>query len=166
MMEYLRWILLGIGVILVAAVYFWGRSRKNATSYSPLDAANDMPSFPARDASDDTWRDGVGPVRVVHRERIEEVIQQLDEDDLPATRITGSRPASNIAAESETAPAEADRQAAEMEPAETDTEHPPAPAEPVLQPTTRHKRNRRSRRRISRWMTWSPCISSPTMARN
>jgi len=143
MMEYLRWILLGIGVILVAAVYLWGRSRKNSTTYSPLDAANDMPSFPARDASDDTWRDGVGPVRVVHRERVEEVIQQLDEDDLPATRITDSRPASNIVVEPETAAAEVDRQAvetkqaeteqAEKEQAETDTEHPPVPAKPVPQ---------------------------------
>lgn len=91
-MEYLRWILLVIGIVLVLLVYLWGRSRNKTSDYSPLDAANDVPSFSARDASDDEWRDGVGPVRVVHREDVEHVIADLDEDDLPETVVESNTP--------------------------------------------------------------------------
>jgi len=65
-MDYLRWILLGIAIVIVFAVYFFGRSRKKDQTYSPLDSANDMPSFAAKEvAKADEWMHGVGPVRVV-----------------------------------------------------------------------------------------------------
>ena len=66
-MDELRWILLAVAVIFVLGVYFFSRSRKKDEYRSPLDAANDVPSFSADEntAEDDDWKDGVGPVRVV-----------------------------------------------------------------------------------------------------
>ncbi|MCW8934044.1 MAG: cell division protein ZipA [Gammaproteobacteria bacterium] len=64
-MEYLRWILLGVAIILVVAVYFFSRARKKDQYQSPLDAANDVPSFRAESATENEWMHGVGPVRVV-----------------------------------------------------------------------------------------------------
>jgi cell division protein ZipA len=69
-MEYLRWILLVIAVAVVALVYLRGRAKRKASDCSPLDAANDVPSFGARDETGDGWKDGVGPVRVVTREEV------------------------------------------------------------------------------------------------
>ena len=66
-MEYLRWILLVVAVIVVLLVYLRSRARRNLSSQSPLDAANEMPSFSAED-QEDRWIDGVGPVRVVNRD--------------------------------------------------------------------------------------------------
>lgn len=81
-MDNLRWILLGVGIVLVIVVYLWGRSRKKGYDYSPLDAANDVPSFSAKDQEGD-WVDGVGPVRVVTREeKLDEVVQHIDKANL------------------------------------------------------------------------------------
>jgi len=69
-MEYLRWILLGVAIILVVAVYLFSRVRSKKDQYqSPLDAANDIPSFSAENKSENEWMHGVGPVRVVSAER-------------------------------------------------------------------------------------------------
>ena len=67
MMEYLRWILLVVAVIVVLLVYLRSRARRNFSNQSPLDAANEVPSFSAED-QEDSWVDGVGPVRVVNRD--------------------------------------------------------------------------------------------------
>jgi len=64
-MEYLRWILLAAAIILVVAVYFFSRVRKKDQYKSPLDAANDVPSFSVEDEAENQWMHGVGPVRVV-----------------------------------------------------------------------------------------------------
>jgi cell division protein ZipA len=72
-MEELRWILLGVGIVIVVAVYFWGRTRKRETNYSSYVASDEVPSFSASDESDNGWRDGVGPVRVVQGFNDEEI---------------------------------------------------------------------------------------------
>ncbi|TNF37732.1 MAG: hypothetical protein EP315_02185 [Gammaproteobacteria bacterium] len=75
-MDYLRWILLAIAIIVVIAIYLWSRSRnKSWQSSSPLDAANDVPSFGAQD--DAAWQDGVGPVRVVGDNNVDDVLGEL-----------------------------------------------------------------------------------------
>lgn len=65
-MDNLRWILLAIAIVIVVAVYLFSRVRKKDTPYSPLDAANDVPSFSAKnEESNNDWMDGVGPVKIV-----------------------------------------------------------------------------------------------------
>jgi len=64
-MEELRWILLGVGIIIVAGVYFWGRAKKREKNDSFYVANEEVPSFSATDENDEKWSDGVGPVRVV-----------------------------------------------------------------------------------------------------
>ena len=64
-MEELRWILLGVGIIIVIAIYFWGRARRRDTDYASYDDSNNVPSFSAEDEPVNDWNDGVGPVRVV-----------------------------------------------------------------------------------------------------
>jgi len=65
-MSDLRWILLGVVIVIVAAVYFFSRARKNSQPASLLNAADEVPSFSAQAESvDNEWMDGVGPVRVV-----------------------------------------------------------------------------------------------------
>lgn len=78
-MDYLRWILLAIAIILVIAIYFWSRSRNKSWDTSPLNAANDVPSFAAKDNAD-AWEDGVGPVRVVGDNNIDDVLDELKEE--------------------------------------------------------------------------------------
>lgn len=63
-MDELRWILLGIGAVFILGIYWWGRSKKGASddySYPPVD---EVPPVSVS-ASDDDWKDGVGPVRVI-----------------------------------------------------------------------------------------------------
>jgi len=82
--DYLRWILLGAAIVIVFAVYYFGRSRKKDQNYSPLDAANDMPSFAAKEgAGDDEWMHGVGPVRVVadSDNRLDDISNEVRSDD-------------------------------------------------------------------------------------
>lgn len=67
-MNELRWILLGVAAVVVTGIYFFSRTRKKETSSSPLDAANEVPHFSARDETKNEWVDGVGPVRVVDRQ--------------------------------------------------------------------------------------------------
>ncbi|MCW9013983.1 MAG: cell division protein ZipA [Gammaproteobacteria bacterium] len=76
MMDNLRWILLGVGIVLIVGVYFWGRSRKKNNFSSPLDAANDVPSFSA--AEDEGWKDGVGPVRVVAADKSDNAVDEIE----------------------------------------------------------------------------------------
>lgn len=78
-MDQLRWILLGVAIALVAVVYLFSRNRKKESSYSPLDAANEIPSFSAEDEVENSWVDGVGPVRVVSKSD-QDVIEQFQKD--------------------------------------------------------------------------------------
>lgn len=108
-MDELRWILLAVAVIIVAAVYFFSRARKKDSCNSPLDAANDIPSFSADEDLDNEWMDGVGPVRVVSSSEPEE----LDQQDIPETLITETkaeqeRPEEVISDQPEEAAAEAE----------------------------------------------------------
>jgi len=87
-MDDLRWILAGVAVVIIAAVYIFSRVRKKEQSYSPLDAANEVPSFSADvDEADNNWMDGVGPVRVVSSVRDVPPVQPE-----PETRATESEP--------------------------------------------------------------------------
>ncbi len=94
-MDELRWILLGIAIIVIAGIYFFSRSRKNETRSSPLEAANDMPNFSAKDQTSDGWVDGVGPVRVVEtgESRLEPDIGKLSVTDLDDDGRLGETPA-------------------------------------------------------------------------
>ncbi|MCW8854706.1 MAG: cell division protein ZipA C-terminal FtsZ-binding domain-containing protein [Gammaproteobacteria bacterium] len=83
-MDELRWILLGLGVVLIIAVYFWGRYQ-NQSSVSIKDTIPEAPSFSAME-DDDRWVDGVGPVRVVVKD---------DVDDSPAVFADTSAAASD-----------------------------------------------------------------------
>jgi len=67
-MDALRWILLGIAVVIIVAIYFFSRTRTKEQQPSPLDAANDVPSFSAEKQPDNEWVDGVGPVRVLDQD--------------------------------------------------------------------------------------------------
>jgi cell division protein ZipA len=81
-MDQFRWILLGAAIILVIGIYLFGRQRKKSHTRLPLDAANQAPSFSADDDVDDSWVDGVSPVRVVSqsdREIIEQFQQEIAE---------------------------------------------------------------------------------------
>ncbi len=75
-MDYLRWILLAVGIVIIVAVYFWGRSRKTNRDPSPLSAANDVPSFSAKESTSE-WVDGVGPVRVVSSDDVADVVPDI-----------------------------------------------------------------------------------------
>lgn len=67
-METLRWILLVIAVVIIVAIYYFSRTRNKEQSTSPLEPANDVPSFSAKESAqekgDNDWVDGVGPIRV------------------------------------------------------------------------------------------------------
>ena len=80
-MEELRWILLGVGIVIVIVVYLWGRTRKREADYSSNVESEDVPSFSATDESDNGWRDGVGPVRVV---------QSFDDEEIDSFNIDES----------------------------------------------------------------------------
>jgi len=78
-MDQLRWILLGVAIAIVVVVYLFSRNRKKESSYSPLDAVNEIPSFSAEDEVENSWVDGVGPVRVVSKSD-QDVIEQFQEE--------------------------------------------------------------------------------------
>ena len=86
-MDGLRWILLGVAVVIVGAVFFLSRNKRKEKTTLMRDAADEIPSFSANDrlegehnenSHSNSWLDGVGPVRVVS-----EVEQQsfFDEND-------------------------------------------------------------------------------------
>ncbi|MDH5611895.1 MAG: cell division protein ZipA [Gammaproteobacteria bacterium] len=77
-MENLRWILLAAGIFFILAIYFVGRQRRRNNSSDLFDAKEDIPEFSARDW--DELEEGVGKVRIVARERIEDDFS----DDLSA----------------------------------------------------------------------------------
>ncbi|MDH5472790.1 MAG: cell division protein ZipA C-terminal FtsZ-binding domain-containing protein [Gammaproteobacteria bacterium] len=77
-MDELRWILLGLGVVLIVAVYFWGRYQKSTVV--PLnDKLYEAPSFSAKE-DDNRWVDGVGPVRVVIKDDPADVTVDINVD--------------------------------------------------------------------------------------
>lgn len=80
-MEELRWILLGVGIVIIIVVYFWSKTRKREADYSSYVESEDVPSFSATDESDNGWRDGVGPVRVV---------QSFDDEEIDSFNIDES----------------------------------------------------------------------------
>ncbi len=73
-MDDLRWILLTVGVVIVLAVYFWSRSKKQDKFSSYSADVEEVPSFSATE--EEGWVDGVSPVRVVAKA---EDIHVLDE---------------------------------------------------------------------------------------
>lgn len=80
-MDALRWILLGIAVVIIVAIYFFSRTRTKESLQSPLDAANDVPSFSADKRPNNEWVDGVGPVRVLEQdEETHQNIKKLPDD--------------------------------------------------------------------------------------
>lgn len=97
-MEYLRWILLGAAIVLVVAVYFFGRVRKKDQYHSPLDAANDVPSFSVKDQAENEWMHGVGPVRVVSADSKEPTSDfNQDEVKFSAREVDGLKGSSETA---------------------------------------------------------------------
>jgi len=78
-MDQLRWILLGVAVAVIVAIYFLSRNRRKAQQNSPLDAANEAPSFSAEEEPVNDWVDGVGPVRVVSHSD-QEVIESFQDE--------------------------------------------------------------------------------------
>jgi len=80
-MDDLRWILLVAAILAIVAIYFFSRSRKKEPSVSPLDAANEVPSFSADKSLDDGWLDGVGPVRVVASSD-QKIIDDYQQDEI------------------------------------------------------------------------------------
>jgi len=89
-MSDLRWILLVVAIIVVAGVYFFSRARKKTQTSSLLNAAEDVPSFSAKETTtDDEWMHGVGPVRVVSEA---EKISPVDsiKTDAPAEELVES----------------------------------------------------------------------------
>jgi len=63
-MEYLRWILLGAGVLFVLVVYFMSRQQRRRNTYTKdIELESDLPEISARDW--DNIDEGVGKVRVV-----------------------------------------------------------------------------------------------------
>lgn len=77
-MDELRWILLGLGAVLIVAVYLWGRSQ-NKSSPGTTDKIYETPSFSATE-DDDQWVDGVGPVRVVTSDEQDTAVPGIDSD--------------------------------------------------------------------------------------
>ena len=92
-MEYLRWILLAIAVVIVIGVYLWSRSRKQRTgSYASLYSGKDAPSFSAGKNSGNEWVDGVGPVRVTRVDNdVDEVLASIKEDARPGSKLARMR---------------------------------------------------------------------------
>ncbi len=117
-MDELRWILLGVAIVFVLAVYFFNRSRRKDGHRSPIDAANDMPSFSADTDVEDEWVHGVGPVRVVSR----------DEDEVPDP-VARVRPSRDVVPEIDPEPAPRAHTPVEHEPV-TDDPYPFPPAQP------------------------------------
>ncbi|MDQ1363456.1 MAG: cell division protein ZipA [Pseudomonadota bacterium] len=66
--------------------------KQSAGNYSPLDAANDVPSFSAGKSSGSEWVDGVGPVRVARVDNdVEEVLAYMKEDVRPGSKLARMR---------------------------------------------------------------------------
>lgn len=117
-MDDLRWILLGVGIVIVVAVYFWSRSRKQDGFYTSTPPVDDLPSFAAEDK--DGWVDGVSPVRVVARQDdIQVEPAPLERDDADAlTEEPVSEAKTETITETETPEVVEENQAATEEPAE------------------------------------------------
>lgn len=98
-MEELRWILLGAAIIIVVAVYFWGKARKREAHYSNYVNSDNVQSFSATDRieeeSVDGWHDGVGPVRVV---------ESFDESEIDSFNVDGLDPVADLPEDAVTEP--------------------------------------------------------------
>ncbi len=77
-MNNLRWILLGVAVVIIVAVYLFGRVRKRDQTYASICAVPEVSAFSATEEQkaerierekenidENGWTDGVSPVRVV-----------------------------------------------------------------------------------------------------
>jgi cell division protein ZipA len=146
-MDAFRWILLGIGIAVVVAVYFWGRARRRDSAMPPLKSAYNLPSVTI---DDDGWVDGVGPVRVVQLSHAEEDVKpfscdsvSLDEDNAESSITQAETQAETQAgvvhdtpvAKNETgqAPAEAEVTGEAPAPAEAVEQKQPASTEQIDQ---------------------------------
>lgn len=65
-MEYLRWILLVVGLFFVLIIYLIGRNRKRKDTYNDYGLDEDTPEFSAQDWNE--MDEGVGAVRIIARE--------------------------------------------------------------------------------------------------
>ena len=100
-MQYLRWILLGAGVLFVLIVYFISRQQRRRNTYTnDVELESDLPEISARDW--DNIDEGVGKVRVVatqddvdmqdvapeFRTEIDSGLAGSDADTQPASKAT------------------------------------------------------------------------------
>lgn len=99
MMQYLRWILLGAGVLFVLIVYFMGRQKRRRNTYTEnIELDSDLPEISAHDW--DNIDEGVGSVRVVAQHddvdvqegdpefEIDLKSENTDSDIQPANKVT------------------------------------------------------------------------------
>lgn len=123
-MNDLRWILLGVGVLAVVGIYFYSRSKSSSVREDYTPQVDDIPSVSIEDDDADVWKDGVGPVRVVKREPVEDhVIGELAAEEV-------EQPVTAMASDEEPQPAIAEVEAEPLPP-ETDTPDPaPGSANP------------------------------------
>ena len=123
-MDELRWILLGLGVALIVAVYFWGR-YKNQSSVTLHETPTETPSFSAMEDDDnDRWVDGVGPVRVLINDAA---------DDSPGMFVADSETGADAADSTNQSVSDDSLVVSEPEPADADKSTPDKPAEqPVV----------------------------------
>jgi len=81
-MNNLRWILLGVAIAIIIAIYLFGRARKRDQSYASICAASEIPAFNAEDedepVDENGWTDGVSPVRVVSNYLDDAVIEPVE----------------------------------------------------------------------------------------
>ncbi len=81
-MDDLRWILSGVAVVIVAAVYFFSRARKKDQYFSPHDVEKDMPSFSADNNLNNDWKDNVGTVPLVADTELENIVPLVTTENI------------------------------------------------------------------------------------
>lgn len=94
-MQYLRWILLGVGALFVLVVYFLGRQQRRRNNYTDnhVELDSDLPEISARDWDD--IDEGVGSVRVVAQH---DDVELQEDDDSEVEAELDSKPATTGAA--------------------------------------------------------------------
>lgn len=129
-MEYLRWILLAIAVVIVIGVYLWSRSRKQRTgSYSSPYADKDLPSISAGKGAGNEWVDGVGPVRVRRTDNdVDEVLASIKEDAHPSSKLARMRREAMLRNVAKNEPAKTDHASSKPDQADTIADESSRPA--------------------------------------
>jgi cell division protein ZipA len=78
-MDNFRWILLGVGILIIAMIYFISRKNKREFYQDDDDVAEDLPEIKARDWDD--LDEGVGKVRIIARAENDVSLDEDDEQD-------------------------------------------------------------------------------------